>query len=221
VTSLDTLATIMSTAWSRDGTEIAFTATLKAGGSKLYVVSASGGEPRAAGRETPSGDMAWAPGRHIIYQVDGSRNFSVLDPVSGTEGRLFQTEEGWAFSPASSPNGERVALMRNLYDGTRVGLWTVSLADGSRRFEAANMGPIGYSPDGRTLYAFMWAQPIRDLYEVPTSGEPPSPLGALPFEQTVRDVALVPGTRSFACLVAEAESDLWLVEGFDPEATAR
>jgi hypothetical protein len=56
---------------------------------------------------------------------------------------------------------------------------------------------------------------------VPTGGGEPSRLAALPFERPVRDVALVPGSRSFVCLVSEAESDIWFVEGFDPDAAAR
>jgi Tol biopolymer transport system component len=212
---------INATAWSPDGAEIVFTATLKDGTSRVYVVPARGGEARAVGREAPSQGLAWSPGHRIVYQLAGNRNYSVLDPVSLAEHRLWSSEAGWAFYPSISPDGERAAFLWNREDAQGYGVWTVSLADGSSRFTAPGVAPLGYGDEGRTLYAFGPTKaPIRELFEVPAGGGTPVRVGALPFERPVTEMALVPGTRSFVCVVSEADSDIWFVEGFDPEAAA-
>ncbi|MEP7122534.1 MAG: WD40 repeat domain-containing serine/threonine protein kinase [Byssovorax sp.] len=212
VTTSTDFAQIWATAWSPDGREIVCTAALRDGNVSLYRVSIDTGIPTLI-HQTVSMNVAWAPGRQIVIQTIGNQNFGVLDPGTGTMRPLRASNEGWAFTPFFSPDGETVALFIN---GRKRGICLVSVADGTSRLLAeGELKPAGFSRDGATLYAKSGVSG-KDLVAIAIGTGAVTPLATLPFENGANTVVNVPGTTRFACLVDESNSDIWAVDGFDP-----
>jgi Tol biopolymer transport system component len=72
------------TAWSPDGKRIAF-GSAEGGTNRVSIVDAEGGSPRQLVNTKMSGDITWWPGREILYQKPGNRNYAMLDPETGEE----------------------------------------------------------------------------------------------------------------------------------------
>ena len=142
---------------SADGGRIAFAST-KDGVSRVWTVDAGGGTPRpvSAGEVSTTLDLAWHPGTHLLVQQPGNRDYLEIDPERGTTRPLVKDSSvGWVFSPVSSPDGRRVAVVWNRRDGH--GLWTIDRESGREAFVyqtgAEYLSPIGWSADGSGIYA--------------------------------------------------------------------
>lgn len=110
--------------WSPDGKRIAFGSN-HGGAVKVWVVSSEGGLPRQFAKSELSElfQLAWAPGKEILYQRPGNRNLYILDPNTQEERPLVKDDSvGWMFSPCISPDGSRVAVMWNRRPG---GVWVI------------------------------------------------------------------------------------------------
>jgi Tol biopolymer transport system component len=142
--------------WSPDGQEIAFAST-EGGTPHVWKVGAAGGTPRVFARTSPSRDLAWAPGRQIMYQVAGNQDFRLLDPASESEVPLLtnrQKEDVSAFSAKYSPDAGRVALHWNRRGRYRRGVWVIDLKSGSETLVCdGRVWPLGWSSSGRVIYA--------------------------------------------------------------------
>lgn len=114
----------LSSAWSPDGSQIAFTrAALSPGGARggVYVVSPDGGKPR---KLTDDGsEPNWSPdgtriaftsvrddfGQTCFHECSPSGEIYVLDIESGQTARLTESEANDG-SPAWSPDGDSIAF---------------------------------------------------------------------------------------------------------------
>ena len=120
-------------------------------------MAADGGTPRplAAGALSESLDLAWAPGRRILFQQPGNRNYDALDPESRDEQVVARDASvGWMFSPAYSPDGRYIAVAWNRKPDR--GIWIVDAQDGTEKFvQKTEPGTtvIGWSKDGSAIYA--------------------------------------------------------------------
>ena len=142
--------------WSRDGAEVAFAST-EGGSPRVWIVAAGGGTPRplAAGALSESLDLTWAPGRRILFQQPGNRNYGALDPESRNEHVVARDASvGWMFSPAYSPDGRYIAVAWNRKPNR--GIWVVDAQDGTEKFvhkTEPGTTVIGWSKDGSAIYA--------------------------------------------------------------------
>ncbi len=130
---------------SPDGKRIAFGSN-EGGAYKVWIVDADGANRRqfAKTQLSSSAELTWAPGRHILYQTPGNRNFNTLDPETDEEKPLVQNESvGYLFNPKYSPDGKKVAVLWNR--PPQDALWVISLIDGSQTFlsSVAVIGPPG------------------------------------------------------------------------------
>jgi Tol biopolymer transport system component len=218
--------------WSADGTRLAFVSN-EGGAFRVWTVDARGGAARVFERSTPdrgTGDydatpvVSWTPGRDILYQHSSHRNFSVLDPVTGRERLLIPNDSvGYAFAPQVSPDGTKVALAWNRTTGAaargaaslyvRGGVWVISLPDGSetpvRKDDWAM--PIGWSDDGRWIYAF------RDNLILRLTADGRSEETLVTFDKPVAWASATLDRRRFVVMLREEQSDVWLAENFDPD----
>jgi Tol biopolymer transport system component len=142
-------------AWSPDGTRLAFCSGEKES-RRVWTIPVEGGTPTplpstictALESEVP---VTWAPGRDILYQRDGNRNYHRVDPATGAETPLVANpERGWVFGPR--PFGNQMAMYWN--ERSNRGLWLMPPAPGTERFLAPGVWPLGWSADGATVVGF-------------------------------------------------------------------
>ncbi len=212
-----------SPAWSPDGREIAFIA-VDEGVPRVFKMSATGENPRPFKRTIASGDLTWAPGKRILYQKPGNRNYSLLDPVTEQETPLLRDESrGWLFAPVYSPDATRVAAFWNRKitpDKRERGARVVSLDDTVEKRLAADLSldsyPVGWSADGAWVYLMTWKETHPVIAKAPAAGGPAIGVIELPF----RNVSMIGSTDNgsrFIVSVVDKRSDVWMVENFDPE----
>ena len=218
VTSMGTVSGPI--AWSPDGTELAFFARVE-DEKRVWTVSTTRGGARPLPSTSTDADadgLAWAPGENILYQTPGNRNFRFVDP-EGTSGPTLVPDDspGWMFSPRYSPDGDKVAIDWNREPDA--GLWVVSLSDSSHSMVAPRPGgailrPIRWSSDARWIYAL--ESFVGGVFRIPAAGGDPEPICSLGPEDVDR-VDISPDASTVYYTTYTTTSDIWLVEGFDPE----
>jgi Tol biopolymer transport system component/tRNA A-37 threonylcarbamoyl transferase component Bud32 len=203
----------VGTAWSPDGKRIAF-GSHEGGTPTVWIVDAEGGNPRQLvnTKISEDGDITWWPGREILYQKPGNRNYAVLDPETGEEKPLVQDESvGYIFYAKYAPDGKRVVVRWGRRPAT--GLWLISLIDHSAgMLHAGGFRPAGWSPDAKLVYA--WPIGGNTMLSIPSGGGDPQTVATLPGE--IGEAVVAPDGKKIVCNVVERKSDVWLVENFDP-----
>jgi hypothetical protein len=76
---------------------------------------------------------------------------------------------------------------------------------------------IGWSRDGNSIYAREQEQKIVKLS---LNGGKPELVATLSFA-SIRSITMAPDERQFVCTVLNMQSDVWLIEDFDPAAQVR
>jgi WD40-like Beta Propeller Repeat len=165
--------------WSPDGTRIAFAAT-RGEGQRIYVMGADGSDPRPI---TPR-DVFWPDGPS--WSPDGTKIAFAASPISGDDepsvwdiytispdgGELTNVtqtpdrllDEG---GPTWSPDGERIAFVRNALDGSTIVIRRLSDGVETLVTDGAFVeGSPAWSPDGRWI-AFHRSGVERDPGEHP------------------------------------------------------
>ena len=217
-------ADILHLAWSPDGREIAFSCP-ESGAIRIWKVAVAGG-PLQTFKNSQTSEIAevvWAPGSEILYHKPGHRNFYFLNPRSGQIRPLFEKESGSVtYYPRYAPNGKSLALYywgsKKKSDHFQEGIYLISLTDFSELLllAGASWEPIEWSPDGLWIYARNRNKKYPEILMVPVNGGTAKSIFTMPFE-TVPSVCIHPKTQRMICTVAEAQSDVWLMEKFDPE----
>lgn len=218
--------------WSADGKWIAFAST-QGGKPRVWTVPAGGGIPRALSSNdlSDSFDLAWSPGSQILYQQAGNRNYYKLDPETREERPLVgDSSVGWIFSPVYSPDGRKIAVAWNRRPSR--GIWVIDTEDRHATpvyaTSAASFMPLGWSADGRAIYAVEgknWAnrgltaplgETVTDvkILLVHLNGGDVKTVATLPFEE-IGGVSMTPDGRRFVFTVYPSRSDVWVVDNFD------
>jgi Tol biopolymer transport system component len=217
-------------AWSPDGSEIAFVST-QGNEQRVWLVDADGGTPRPLEGTRVSSDaneLAWAPGRRIIYRSTGLDNYTILDPRSGDERPLIgEPVPGYVFSPCWSHDGSRVAVFWNQLHGEEqvFKAWIISAEDGSRRELIDDVAwPIGWSSDDEWVYALMpgsragGSYDPRPVFRIPASGGERVLHAEMTFGVDGSEQVSISGDGKTIIVVKEEwQADIWLVESFDPD----
>ncbi len=201
-------------AWSPDGKLIAFGGYEDAS-VQLQTVATGGGVPRLfRNSHLPNlGQVTWAPGRGILHQLPGNRNFALVDPATGQSRLLVgNATDGWLFSPRVSPKGDWVAIYWNR--AGRRGLWLTSLRNSSRTFlKEGRLNPVGWTGDGKAVLALDWES--GDLLRLGVDGLAQDRM-KFPFREAECSSADSFRRGLIVCAVPEPVADVWMVTGFDP-----
>jgi len=212
-------------AWSPDGKSIAFGSN-EGGSTRVWQVPASGGTPRSFAQTNLSSNtynVSWAPGRNILYHRPGNRNFYILDPATGIESPLVQNDKvGWMFSAVYSPNGAEIAAQWNRTPSR--GVYVIPLEGSvpneqrSRQLSVGAERPINWSSDGKEIYAVALAK--GTIVAIPAEKGNPRMIATLPLpaDRTLEYAAITSDGGRVAYIVSESQSDVWIIENFDPEA---
>jgi TolB protein len=150
-----------STAWSSDGTKIAFASSMHGGASEIYLADASGAGARRltssrGGDVSPvfnpktNGQIAFVSGRSGLPQI------YIMDADGSNVQRV--TDQGYAVSPAWSPNGLLLAFswVRNYGPGVLGGADIYLMDIASRQIvqlthDGGRNDFPSWSPDGRHI----------------------------------------------------------------------
>jgi Tol biopolymer transport system component len=211
--------------WSPDGREIAFISA-QGGKAKVWTVSARGGSLHQFQNTIASANsyqLSWAPGRNILYQVAGNKNFHALNPTTGEEMPLIIDETVSSVHTAHiSPDGKKVAAYVERI-GQPSGVSIFDLEDGSLTdlYEGV-FDPIGWTPDSEWIYVSDYkAIDVRVLKISLKDGKPeiifslsPSPLRGKPTPFQVR---MSSDAKYFVFPANKSQSDVWMIENFDPD----
>jgi WD40 repeat protein len=213
-----------SPVWSPDGQRIAFIGD-QDGKAKVWMISNNGGAAQPLGNPAASdmgnNRLAWWPNKDIVYQQTGVRNFLKIDDTTHEEKTIIQHDQsaGWVPErPVFSPDGKRMAINWNRKEA---GLWVIALEPYSEAFLLNGpISPIGWSPEGKYVYAIraVATEPGREIIRVQVA--PPNEVtsvATLPGGVAGYDSAGVnPDGKEIVVSVGEENSDVWLMENFDP-----
>jgi Tol biopolymer transport system component len=227
LTFLDSLS--VAGGWSPDGAQIAFASTL-GGKAGVWTIDTAGGpaRPLSSGDLSDSFDLVWSPGPRILFQQPGNRNYAELDlETRRTRPLLADGAPGWVFSPAPSPDGRSVAVMWNRPPDR--GIWVIDVP--GRRATllhrtARSSEPLGWSPDGRTIYLVEGDVGPRRGSTVSAAGtRTHADIVALSLDGQTRTLARLPGeiggvgmspdATRFVYTRYSSRSDVWVVDDFD------
>jgi Tol biopolymer transport system component len=211
-------------AWSPDGREIAYVSN-RSGVPRVYVTATDGSKARLVGRNvtSPDGGISWAPGRCILYQLPGNRNFQILDPQTGAERLLVRNDNvGYMFCPSVSPDGETAAIEWNRSGGEAI--WVVSLKDTTQRSlfgVTSGSVPLCWSRDGKSIF-FCKRSPKSTgsycsniVYSISiATGKAGIFLTIKNTNSHIKD--LDPSTRKLVWTLVDSHADVWMIENFDP-----
>jgi Tol biopolymer transport system component len=213
--------------WSPDGKQIAFGSS-SSGRKLVMTVPVSGGQPQERSHRPlwRNYGICWsADGSRILYQLEGARNFGVIDLATGKETDLVANESvGWISDPVVSPDGKKIAVSWNRRDASgqrSPGIWIISLEDQSQRLLVkedpnADNVPLCWSADGKSLYYGQREKgEMHKVFVVAPAGGAPRLYAELPLKAT--DLQMTPDGKRIVCRVSEVESDIWLAENFDPD----
>jgi len=206
-----------SPAWSPDGWRIAFISN-QGGASRVWTMRADGSRARALEKTNASGSnnqLAWWPSNDIVYQQSGVRNFLRITDTTHEEKRVLHTDPsvGWVpRKPVFSPDGKKLAVFWNRENR---GVWIVSFEPYSETLLLSGMDyPIGWSPDGRYVYAVRRPRQIIRI-QVATPRQLTS-VATMPGD--VIDGSVSPDGQEIIVGLIEEKSDVWLMDNFDPAA---
>lgn len=204
-------------AWSPDGDMIAFGSSY---GDSLtvWIMDSEGGIPTRISKNILSESLytIWAPGKSILAQKNGNRNFFIINPETGEEQSLVENEkEGYLFFPQMSPDGKKVAIAWNR--GQSTGLYIFSFENKSQTLILKlNPQPIGWSPDSSWIY-FREIEIPDEIKKIRAIGGEPEYVVKIPFKNLGTLMDMTSDGKKFIFTVRETKSDIWLLENFDPE----
>jgi len=160
-----------------------------------------------------------------LYQRPGNRNFHILNPNTKEERPLVANDSvGWMFLPSTAPDGKEVAVLWNRFDkkgNSMRGIWLISLQDSSQVYlRRGYLYPIEWSLSGEWIYAFDNTEKPAKILRIPARGGELQTLVTLPFGDDAvspYQISMTPDGNRIICAVAETQSDVWVMENFDPE----
>ena len=201
--------------WSPDGRRLAFVSA-RGGKPRVWVGDVQGQDPvEVSGADVSDPFLAWLPDGRLAWKSPDSRNYVIRDLKSGREeGLVADPSVGLVFQPRFAPAGDRVAVYWNRRG--KQGLWVLTWPGRAERYLAPLLRPMGWSADGKTIYAY--AREGREVVKVDSTTGRVHPAVRFPVGtlSALEACDLSPDRRTVVCSLDESKSDVWVVDNFDP-----
>jgi Tol biopolymer transport system component len=199
--------------WSPDGRRFAFVAD-RGQGPRVFVGEADGQQATEVKDAIPGNDeVLWLPDGRLAWQTgDPQRwiqNYDLLDLATGLKEVLVKKPEGYTMKASFSPKGDSALFWKRKPTS---GLWLISGPERTERFLAADLWPLGWSSDGRSIYAARESD--SELLRVNVDSGKVESVGHFPME--IGNCDVTPDHRAIVCSLEDNKSDVWIVDHFDP-----
>lgn len=156
-----------SSAWSRDGTKIAFVSGLEYG---IFVINADGSGQRVLARNAES--LTWSPDGKRIAFVRGLPSEHVAIYVMKNDGsgqkRLTDARVG-SFDPAWSPDGSKIAFTSERDENNEIYIMSPD-GSGQRRLTHGGGDSAAWSPDGTRIAFASYPDDNSEVYVMNADG---------------------------------------------------
>ena len=205
--------------WSPDGKKIVFLSE-----SKLYIISSEGGTPSVLLNNDVGYGVYWASNSEIFYHNKSNRNFYIYNLLTQKSKLLVSNDSvGWMFYPCLSPDSSKIAIFwnrtRNVINELSYGIWVISRKDSSQKLLLEGMfNPLKWSKDGEWIYASHSRKTPADILMINArTGSTKIIFTLPPSEVNYSNTDITPNGKVIVCAVEEANSDVWMIENFDPD----
>jgi Tol biopolymer transport system component/predicted Ser/Thr protein kinase len=213
-----------SPVWSPDGKTIAYT-TNTGDSQKIARIESGGGVPRLSEKSYTTQVLSWYPGERILY--NDWRNCGFFDPENEIIEKLMDNDiNGYLRRFYYSPNGQKVALIITEFEGewharghTTKRLAIYSVDDQAELWTEPFDGEselIGWSQDGKWLYFYSTNDIKTTINRKRIDDGLTKSVVSLPWTD-VYEIAMAPSCSTFVCVRGRSQSDIWMVENFDPD----
>lgn len=202
-------------AWHPSGNKLAFN-VIDGNVNKVWQLDLRSGRATVFKNSTALTDITWGVD-NILYEQT-LVTYSWLDPNTGVESP-FNVDAFVGF-PRLAPDGRMIAV--HLAEGSykdKAGLWTISLVDSTQKliFPGINLlFPLRWSPDGEYFYAYFLLQSPKKILKISADGSELLEIGSIPYSQpSTLDIS--PDGKYVIVPLPELQSDIWILENFDPD----
>ena len=203
-----------SPSWSPNGKEIAFVS-----GSNLVKVSSEGGTPTIFKNTIVGGNAFWISDVEIFYHKPGKRNFYIFNPVTQENKLLVSNDSvGWILHPRLSDDNESMAVYWNRRPSA--GIWIISLKDSSQKLLLNGENyPLKWSKDSNWIYSINISKTPPEILMVNANTGLTKFISTLPSNKVElnNEVDITPDGKTIVCAIEETNSDVWMIENFDPD----
>jgi len=205
--------------WSPEGDRLAAHVETDEGPRIWIIDLANGTTVEVPGAAPGPMQMAWSPdGRYVLFgSTDGG--YRVLyDLQTNEQRRLFESVGGELIFALFSPDGSQVLT----HEWSTNTFWVESVEGNDLRQGGKPDGvwprPVWWGPDGTVMVLDILG---RTLTEMPWDGDESRLIAELPVECIHEGLSSMDfAGRILACSVRDWESDVTVVENFDPEVAA-
>lgn len=205
---------------SEDGQRLAYVVRVAGRGYRVWTSDLAGRgtvELADATTNVPARPR-WLPDGRLAWQTPNGRDHRIRDMTTGREEWLVGNDAGWTFEPHFSPNRDLIAFHwnRGAPSAKDSGLWLLSWPGRQRRLLAVGLFPLGWSSDGRWVYAFRGLHQIRTVLRVSVATGAVETVASFPRGYFSQEMCTqTPDRRALICAMTESSRDAWVIDGFD------
>ena len=199
--------------WSPNGKQIAFFSD-----SKLSLISPQGVTQKVFKDIELGAQLYWSTDSTILCLKPGLINFYILNLKTLEQKTYVKNEDFiWMYCPTSSPDMKKVAIY---WHRKNYGIWIISLEDTTEHFLIkGRMAPLKWSEDGKYIY-ILNTYTKSEIIKVSVKTGLIKKHIRIPFDGINglnHDIDITPDGKIIVCTVPELNSDVWMIENFDPD----